>query len=338
MGGAIQGTALALNAAVTTLAGTGVATAAGATIDATGIAASFVSVQGITTDGSNLYVADTTDNKIRKIEIATGVVTTLAGSGIEGTVDATGIAASFALPAGITTDGSNLYVADQFNHKIRKIVIATGNVTTLAGSGTLGAVDATGSAASFSYPFGITTDGSNLYVADTGSRRIRKIVIATGAVTTLAGSATPGAVDASGSAATFLTPKGITTDGSNLYVVDTNNRKIRKIVIATGAVTTLAGTGASGAVDATGIAASFNLPIGITTDGTNLYVADTINNKIRKIVIATGEVTTIAGSGASNGLDATGSAASFNYPYAITTDGRNLYVADTGNYKIRKIQ
>ena len=148
---------------------------------------------------------------------------------VAGATDGTGIAASFNLPIGITTDGVNLYVADYLNNKIRKIVIATGVVTTLAGSGTAGVADGTGVTATFSNPWGITTDGVNLYAADSWNNKIRKIVIATGVVTTFAGSGAVGASDGTGIAATFNLPCGITTDGANLYVVDQTNHKIRKI-------------------------------------------------------------------------------------------------------------
>jgi hypothetical protein len=152
-----------------------------------------------------------------------GTTSTLAGTaGTTGSTDATGSAASFNIPMGITTDGVNLYVADYLNNTIRKIVIATGAVTTLAGTaGTTGSTDATGSAASFNYPNDITTDGVSLYVSDTGNGTIRKVAIATGAVITLAGTAgTFGSTDATGSAASFKNPLGITTDGTRLYVCD----------------------------------------------------------------------------------------------------------------------
>ena len=103
------------------------------------------------------------------------------------------------------------------------------------------------------------------------------------------------------------------------------------------AVTTLAGTGSSGSANGTGTSASFNIPHAITTDGTNLYVADQNNHLIRKIVISTGAVTTVAGTGSSGSANGTGTSASFNLPYGITIDGTNLYVADTFNYLIRKI-
>lgn len=336
MGGAIQRVALSLNGTVSTFAGS---TTSGS-VNATGTAAWFYRPQGITTDGTNLYVTDSYNNEIRKIVIATGVVTTLAGSTTSGSTDGIGTAALFKFPTGITTDGTNLYVADTGNNEIRKIVIATRVVTTLAGSATRsGFIDGAGTAASFYQPYGITTDGTNLYVVDTFNQVIRKIVIATGVVTTLAGSATTrGNTDGTGWIALFNQPYGITTDGINLYVTDGYNNEIRKIVIATGEVTTLAGSTTSGSTDGTGAAASFNQPSFITADGTNLYLADTNNNEIRKIVIATGEVTTLAGSTTNGSTDGTGTAASFYYPFGITTDGTNLYVADTFNNEIRQIQ
>jgi hypothetical protein len=108
--------------------------------------------------------------------ISTAVVTTLAGSAtVSGTADGTGTAATFNGPAGITTDGTNLYVADQVNNIIRQIVISTGVVTTIAGSGTAAVTNGTGTAAAFNNPFGVTTDGSNLFVSDNGGNTVREI-------------------------------------------------------------------------------------------------------------------------------------------------------------------
>jgi sugar lactone lactonase YvrE len=170
-----------------------------------------------------------------------------------------------------------------YNNMIRKIVISTGAVTTLAGSTNYGASDGTGAAASFSYPNGVATDGTNVYVADSRNNMIRKIVISTGAATTLAGSITEGSSDGIGTAASFYHPFGVATDGTNVYVADSANNMIRKIVISTGVVTTLAGSTTHGSSDGTGSAASFYSPEGVATDGTNLYVADTTNHMIREI-------------------------------------------------------
>lgn len=220
-------------------------------------------------------------------------------------------------------------------------------VTTLAGYVSaipVPVINGTGTAASFYFPYGVTTDGTNLYVVD-GVGNIRKIVITTSAVTTLAGATlgTSGSTDGTGTAAKFALPRGITTDGTNLYVADTGNSTVRKIVIATGAVTTLAG-GTFGSTDGMGSAAQFYSPTGITTDGTNLYVADRLNTTIRKIVIAEGSVTTLAGTGwgttgwGSMPVNGTGTAARFGQSFGITTDGSSLYVAETLSALIRKIQ
>jgi len=210
-------------------------------------------------------------------------------------------------------------------------------VTTLAGTGSAGSANGTGTSASFSLPSGVTTDGTNLYAADSNNL-IRQIVISTGAVTTLAGTGSAGSANGTGTSASFYLPVDITTDRINLYVADTFNNLIRQIVISTGVVTTLAGTGSSGSANGTGTSASFSKPWGITTDGTNLYVGGTDNHLIRQIVISTGVVTTVAGTGSSGSANGTGTSASFYKPFGITTDGTNLYIADYGNHKIRQIE
>jgi hypothetical protein len=299
----------------------------------------FNAPQDLTTDGASLYISDTNANVIRKMVLATGDVTTFAGSvGMAGTADGTGTGATFTSPQAITTDGTNLYVADN-SHIIRKIVIATGVVTTIAGqANTCTYVDGTGTNATFCYIRGMTTDGTNLYVSDAGNSAIRQVVIASSVVTTLAGG-TQGFTDAAGTSAKFWSPMGITTDGTNLYVSDGGNHAIRQVVIATGGVTTLAGTGSSGHVDATGTLAQFASPWGIATDGVNLYVVEQIGETVRKLVIATGVVTTIAGNPYSYGsLSGTGTAASFNTPTGLTSDGSSLYIANQAMHSIGKIQ
>ena len=175
-------------------------------------------------------------------------------------------------------------MADRDNHLIRQIVISTKAVTTLAGGGSGSGTDGTGTTASFAKPYGITTDGTNLYVADTNNHLIRQIVISTRAVTTLAGTGSYGTTDnTTGTSASFYGPSGIATDGFNLYVADRSSSLIRRIVIATGAVTTLAGMGSGNPIDDTGTAARFKVPTGITSDGIDLYVLDKQNHLIRKI-------------------------------------------------------
>jgi hypothetical protein len=221
---------IAPNGDVTTLAGSG---AYGST-DANGTSASFSLTTGVAVDGSgNVYVADYFNHKIRKIA-SNGDVTTLAGSGAQGSTDANGISASFIDPSGVAVDGSgNVYVADQGNNKIRKIA-PNGDVTTLAGSGSAGSTDANGTSASFNHPTGVAVDGfGDVYVADQRNNKIRKIA-PNGDVTTLAGSGALGSTDAISSSASFNSPSGVAVDGSgHVYVADKGNNKIRKTSTAT---------------------------------------------------------------------------------------------------------
>ena len=302
-------------------------------MDGTGSAAQFNNPSGVAVDSSgHVYVADLWNHRIRKIDPA-GVVTTLAGSSTNGNNNGTGTAAQFNRPAGVAVDSSgNLYVADLYNHRIRKIS-PTAAVTTFAGS-SFGNNNGTGTAAQFFNPNGVAVDSSgNVYVADTANHRIRKIS-PTAAVTTFAGS-TSGYMDGNGTAAQFRNPRGVAVDSSgNVYVADTANHRIRKIS-STGMVTTFAGS-TSGYMDG-GSDAKFNLPSGVAVDSSgNVYVADTHNHRIRKIDPA-GVVSTFAGNG-QGGDDGTATAAKFNGPTSVAVDSSgNVYVADSGNHRIRKI-
>lgn len=279
---------------------------------------------------------------VKKAEDDANTVTIVAGNaGSAGSVDATGTSARFNYPYGITSDGTDLYVADANNNTIRKITASTGAVTTFAGvAGAPGSTDGTGTASRFKHPDGITSDGTYLYVADTGNNTIRQIVISTQVVTTLAGVAgAVGSADGTGTAARFNYPTGVAANGGYLYVADTDNHTIRKVVISSGVVSTLAGTaGTASSADGTGTGAQFNYPYGIASDGTYVYVADANNNSIREIRVASGIVTTLAGAAGSIGSsDGAGTAALFNFPIGLTMDDSNLYVADTGNNTIRQI-
>jgi sugar lactone lactonase YvrE len=234
-----------------------------------------------------------------------------------------------------------VYIADTYNHTIRKVT-AAGVVTTLAGTaGQAGSDDGAGSAARFNYPSGVAVDASgSVYIADTYNHTIRTVTPA-GVVTTLAGNpGQGGSDDGAGAAAHFYFPLGLAVDASgNVYVADTYNQTIRKVT-PEGQVTTLAGTAAlGGSADGMGAAARFEGPHGVAVDTSGtVYVADTGNHTIRKVTPA-GVVTTLAGApGEAGSADGTGAAPRFDGPSGVAADASgNVYVADTGNNTIRKV-
>ncbi len=264
--------------------------------------------------------------------VSTGlVVSTLAGSGVEGFVDGARATAQFRLPTGLTVDRSgNVYVADYLG--VRK-VDAQGNVTTLAGSVFAGFADGARSQASFTFASDVALDpAGNVLVADTSNRRVRKIDGA-GNVTTLAGNGQAGLVDGAPTVAEFLSPAGLALDASGLiYAIDflSDDDHVRTID-SSGNVATVGGLGIQGI----GKQAS---PHGIAADAAgNLYIPDTQHNRIVELVQGQG-VITIAGNGTWGNVDGPGASAEFSEPYAVARDGAgNLFVADAGDNRIRKI-
>jgi len=318
---------------VSTVAGCGTAGA----VDGSGATAEFNYPSGVAVDSDgNVYVADKQNNKIRKVDTA-GVVSSYVGTGLPGSTDGASVVAKFKLPSDVALDAAgNLYVADTGNHKIRKIT-PEGTVSTLAGSGSAGSQDGTGTSASFSSPGGLCLDTSgNIYVADTGNNLIRKVSPA-GAVTTIAGSGTPGFADGPHNTAQFNQPADVAVDASGaIYVADNGNCRVRKIVGEN--VSTVAGTGTAGSHDGPALEATFNYPTGIELDSSGfIYIADSDGNRVRKLGPA-GIVITLAGTGTAGSDDGPYSASSFSCPSRLAVDAQgNLIVPDMNSHKIRKI-
>ena len=352
---------------VTTLAGSAGQTGSS---DGTGNAARFSYPDGVALDNAgNVYVADTSNDEIRKIT-PSGVVTTLAGSARQtGSSDGAGSAARFASPQGVAVDrAGNVYVADTSNEEIREIT-PLGIVTTLAGSaGKIGSSDGAGGAARFYLPYAVAVDNAgDLYVADTDNNEVRLVSgnlvpgdtaaftegfdtknAGTGKTLTASGSVADGN-GGSNYTVTFvanttgqITPRPITVAATTCTKVydGTAFPTVTPTITPGSTVTTLAGSvGQQGSSNGTGSAATFFYPFGVAVDSVgNVYVADEDNDEIRKIT-PSGVVTTLAGSakqtGSSNG---TGSAARFDQPMGIAVDSAgNVYVADETNDEIRKI-
>lgn len=308
---------------VTTLAGTG---QLGST-DGPGNMATFFQPGGIVADpNGNLFIADESNDKIRKIA-PDGTVSTYAGVGGSGYLDGPASAAKFGAPFSIALDkDGNLYVGEADNHDIRKIS-PDGTVSTVLATGLI-------------YPEGIALDSvGDLYVTDNSGNTITKIT-ASGAVSVVAGTSLPETKDGTGSSAGFNSPSGIIygNDG-NFYITESQGNTIRKMT-PTGVVTTVAGNGTQGFADGLERTASFFSPASLVMDKAGyLYVTD-YNNGLIRIISPSGYVSTVAGQHiiTNHSVDGIGVTAIFAEPIGITMDSQgNLYVVDNASNQVRKI-
>lgn len=266
-------------------------------------------------------------------------VTTIVGDGSGGSSDGTGTNARLAQPrSGIVATASVVYVADTGNHKIRKITLSTGAITTLAGTGMSGSSDGVGTTtAQFNQPWGLALRGERLYVSDQQNRKIRYIDLANDNVYTVAGSGDFGSADGVGTAATFDEPKDIVLSSDESYLYVAMGDRIRQIEVSGYTVTTpVALTGLSNIA-------------GLAISATNLYYCTGVSaHSVYSYSFSTTQVTTLAGRGSAAGpsqgwdfnADGVGTNAGFAYPEAVTlsSDGTKLFVADTSNYLIRQIE
>ncbi len=312
------------------------------------------------TNTTSLFIADSNNGLLRQLDLGNpltatnfasvnGKVTTLAGQvPNSGLADGRGTGpnrdqpdvAQFNGPSGIVTDGTVAYVADAFNSAIRQIDVASSTVSTVAGPG-YGTNDGPALSARFNEPSGLAWNqaGGLLYIADTGNNEIRKLDLNAKLVTTLAGGPAHGFQDGSLASTRFDQPSGlaVSADGNTLYVADGNNNAIRKLDLAGGTVSTLAG-GTAGTQDGVGAAARFNYPVGLVLDagGKLLYVADYANHTIRQIELATAKVTTLAGTaGVCGKADGFGTTATLCSPAMLGSDGHTLFWGDSTTGLVR---
>jgi uncharacterized protein (TIGR03437 family) len=286
---------------------------------------------GLAVDKSGtLYIADGLNNRVRKV--SGGVITTVAGNGTAGFTgdNASATSAELNNPTGVAVDSSgNLYIADSGNNVVRKV--ANGTITTFAGSNSVGAGysgdTGTATGAQLNNPVGVAVDASgNVYIADAGNNVVRQVY--SGNIIT--------------AAVGFTHPDGVAVDSSgNLYVADTVARRIVKL--SGGVYTTLAGNGngAFGGDDGPGTQAALNAPMGLAVDASgNVYIADTLNGRIRKLT-PSGTITTIAGTGALyfSGDQGPATQAAMYFPRGVAVDpSGNIYIADTANSVVRQLQ
>lgn len=314
--------------------------------------------EGVSIDGAgNLYIADTSNNRIRRIDAATGIITTVAGNGSQGYSGDGGLAANATLdqPSAVLVDAhGNFYIADTGNNIVRFVNINTGIITTVAGTyytdafspGRLGD-GGLATSAELDIPTALAVDtAGNLYIADSGDNRIRIVSATTGFITTVAGT---GAASYSGdgglaTAATLNQPTGIGVDAANnLYIADSGNNVIREVTASNGDIATVAGIGSAGAgADGTATLSALNFPTGLAVDmAGQVYFSDRGNNRIRKLDIANPRnVVTLAGTGIAGlaGDAQLAATAKINQPGGLALDpAGDLYVADSANSEIRLV-
>ena len=351
----LQAQSVTLAPSITTVAGNATAgTPTGTDGDggaATG--ANLSAPSGVAVDGAgNLYIADSGDNRVRKVTPA-GVISTVAGNGNVGTATGTdgdggaATAANLNHPTALAVDSSgNLYIADSGNNRIRR-VNTLGTISTVAGTGNVGTPTgpdgdgAAATAAQLNAPNGIAIDAAgNLYIGDSGDNRIRQ-VNTIGNITTVAGSGNAGFTNGPPTSADLNSPDGLRVDSSgNIYFADQNNGAVRELINAT--LLTLAGTGAQGynGDNQQAISAELNNPKDVQIDAAgNIYIADFTNNRVRQVNVF-GTILTLAGNGTPGftGDNGAASNAELSGPSGLALDhAGNLYIADTANNRVRKV-
>ncbi len=330
---------------ITTIAGDATGTFSGDGIATTH--SLYRSTTSVVDAAGNIYIADWGNNRIRKV--TAGIMTTIAGGASSGHTGDGGAATSATMdePNGIALDNAgNIYCAEQGGACVRKITPA-GIISTVAGTGTPGDSGEGGPAtnAQLQTPSGVAIDGSgNIYIADWGNSKIKKVTASTGIIRTIAGGSTAGySGDGGPATAAFLnSPYSCSLDlVGNLYFSDEYNQRVRVINLTTGIINLVGGGGSTLTDGGPATGAQLSYPDGIVADADALYVADANNNRVCKIQISTGIITTIAGNSRVAGFTGDGSlatAAELHTPSGVVLDAQgNIYISDFNNSRLREI-
>ncbi|MFY9225167.1 MAG: IPT/TIG domain-containing protein [Blastocatellia bacterium] len=326
---------------ITSIGGIGSRSSGGDGFQAT--QANLSNASGVSIDRQgNIFIADPDNYRIRRIDVSSNIINTVAGFGVPGFNgdNITAINASLNDPSNVAVDQlGNLFIADTANNRIRRVDVNSQIITTFAGNG-MAVFSGDGmlaSQASLNQPTAILFDRTgNLLIADSGNNRIRRVNLTTNIITTIAGDGSPSILNA---------PSGLAVDKlGNVLISDTGNNRIQRLDLATNVITTIVGNGRAGFQgDGTlAVNASLNSPFGLTVDGNdNLFIADTANNRVRRVEASTNIISTIAGNGtrAYLGDGSMATSSSLNAPKSITFDLMgNLLIADTGNTAVRAIK
>lgn len=293
-----------------------------------------------------LYFAESGDNRIRMVDARNGIIQTLAGTGSPGFGGDGGPAnaARLSNPNDVALNGSLLFIADYGNHRIRAVNLDDNTITTVAGTGSsaFGGDGGQALAADLQYPSNVLVSGNALYITDAGNNRIRRIDLATGIIRTIAGGGSnPFSDGTPATSAQLKSPAGIAILADSLYIAETGAARVRRVDLRTGIITTIAGTGVPGSGGDNGPAANAQLqgPLGVEVAAGGLFIADANDNRIRRVDLATGIITTFAGTGTAgfSGDGGNARSARFNYPGKPIASPTALIVADIRNNRVRSI-